>query len=298
MGWSASKNACNGLESNSYMVSFIFFLENIKRFFYILKLDLENIMKLIRLKYFSDIHLEYNNKKLNVANLLSKKDPVEYLALLGDIGHPKTDIYKNFIKDASLSFNKVFLVAGNHEYYGSSIEEINYELEKLESIFKNVYFMNRKKVSVNNNVILGCTLWSKLENSSHDFSQIKILAQPPLEGEIDSWNSPEPKFKNFDKKKYLDMHNKDVEWLTKHLDYSLENPIILTHHLPTFKLISKRYENYRNKSGFATNLEHLFQPGMQWLCGHSHDCINVNINNTNLHINSGSFINPEKYIEI
>ena len=69
------------------------------------------ILKSISLiQYVSDLHLE---KKINNRSIIAKKP---YLILAGDIGYPFQNNYKNFLLHMSYIFNKVFLIAGNHEY--------------------------------------------------------------------------------------------------------------------------------------------------------------------------------------
>jgi predicted phosphohydrolase len=50
-------------------------------------------------------------------------EPVQpYLALLGDIGWAAEESYRNLLLDMSTKFKKVYVIAGNHEYYQSSFE--------------------------------------------------------------------------------------------------------------------------------------------------------------------------------
>ena len=58
----------------------------------------------------SDIHLEFGAiKKISKC--------ADYLILAGDIGYPDQKLFKDFLSNTSKIFNKVFYVAGNHEYY-------------------------------------------------------------------------------------------------------------------------------------------------------------------------------------
>ena len=47
------------------------------------------------------------------------------LMLLGDIGLPLiNDDYTNFLKEKAESFEHIFIVLGNHEFYQSKMEDI------------------------------------------------------------------------------------------------------------------------------------------------------------------------------
>ncbi len=64
----------------------------------------------------SDLHLE-KNSNIPFDQLIKPSAP--WLALCGDIGYCEQEIYQNFIKWVSTKFEKVFVIAGNHEYYRS-----------------------------------------------------------------------------------------------------------------------------------------------------------------------------------
>lgn len=70
------------------------------------------------LQYASDLHLEM--LKTIPDNLIVPSAP--YLALLGDIASPFKPHYYNFLAQMSQQFRMVFIIAGNHEYYGHQYE--------------------------------------------------------------------------------------------------------------------------------------------------------------------------------
>ena len=71
------------------------------------------------MQYVSDIHLEmhdkYNEGVITPSMFLKPSAP--YLALCGDIGIPELKAYDVFLGWCSNNYEKVFLIAGNHEYY-------------------------------------------------------------------------------------------------------------------------------------------------------------------------------------
>lgn len=68
----------------------------------------------------SDLHLEHGGRP---SERIRPSAPV--LALLGDVGSPGyspecAEEYGDFLMQQSANFDKVFVLAGNHEYYSSA----------------------------------------------------------------------------------------------------------------------------------------------------------------------------------
>ena len=129
-------------------------------------------------QYISDIHLEHY--KIDEIIKLVPKCISKYLILAGDIGYPQKPQYKEYLKLVSQIWEKVFVVAGNHEYY--QIDNINNdqvyneiktkdEIDKLiydiTTEFENVYFLQNSKIELDIDdqkfVILGTTLFSNVQ---------------------------------------------------------------------------------------------------------------------------------------
>jgi metallophosphoesterase superfamily enzyme len=61
----------------------------------------------------SDIHLEF-------APHFALGDPIAtWLALVGDLGYPGSPQYSSLLKQAAQTYEQVFVVAGNHEFYNT-----------------------------------------------------------------------------------------------------------------------------------------------------------------------------------
>ena len=230
----------------------------------------------ISLQYISDIHLEYRN---TIPIIPQNSDN---LALLGDIGNPFKKNYTEFIDYTSNNWNKVFLITGNHEYWQEkyNMDDVNDKINDIVSKFSNVIFLNNESHYFNNYKILGTTLWSnvysKPETQIGDDLYIKYKHRTITHDDINK------------------LHSASVKWLEKniaHSNHSADIPIIiLSHHLPSYKLIIEKfhygkYAKYHDR--FASHLDHLIKyPVKFWLCGHSHCNFNLTINDTYCGINA------------
>lgn len=230
------------------------------------------------IRLLSDLHLEFvNETKSLVKNLIeiskSHRKNNSVLILAGDIGNPRYKNYYNFINEISKNYDKTFIISGNHEYYNlknmkpSTIDEIDELISSIVRKIPNVHFLNRDSYIYNNVRFLGCTLWSKPDKSlsqyMNDFNRIHNMT-PEL---------------------YETMHNKDVQWLEQELFKKYNRTVIITHHLPTYKLVPIEYEDHFMNSFFATDLDHLVKESDIWCCGHSHSSKNITLGKCKCYLN-------------
>lgn len=196
-------------------------------------------------QYFSDLHLE---KRSSIPRIQQVADT---LLLAGDIGHPNTEIYKEFFSLYSLKYEKIFIVDGNHEW------DKGIPNPKRFQHLNNVFLLDNSHILLDNKwIIVGTTLWTQTTQQQKNQKAINYLNHI-----LDS-NDPELKM------------------------------IILTHHLPSWDLITPFYQKkYPEKtlSRFANHLDYLFhKPNAPWLwvCGHSHCKLEKKLGRTQCVINT------------
>lgn len=214
----------------------------------------------VKIQYASDIHM-------CTRKYIPQIEPVaKYLALCGDIGDPTNPNFNKFIKSISCKFDKIFIVAGNHDYNCSPMYNE-----------KNV---NRYKPAL----ISICDLYPNiilLDKSVYFLTEDIIVAGTTL------WSNPAIK-KNYTE--HITEHCKHVEWIENICKiYPTKKIVMMTHFVPSFKLITPNYlkRGINATSWFATDLEHLItEPIVAWICGHSHSIIDVKINNIYCGINA------------
>ncbi|QKF94308.1 metallo-dependent phosphatase [Fadolivirus algeromassiliense] len=225
-----------------------------------------------KFQYISDIHLEYRNV------LPTIKPIANNLALLGDIGNPFKENYLHFMRHASQNWDRIFIISGNHEYWQSkyNYNDVDNKIQELVSQFNNIHFLNNTSYECDDYIVLGTTLWSKINKSP-----LKIMGD-------DLYIKSNNRAITFDELNNLHVIAKN--WLSDNIYNSKKPLLILTHHLPSYKLIIPKYKSgifapYQDR--FASDLDHLIKdPVKFWLCGHSHCNIEMKINNILCGINA------------
>ena len=215
----------------------------------------------MKIQILSDLHLEFLSPS-QIDCLVGKIEHVgDVLVLAGDIGNGMASHYRKFIERMALLFTKVFVVAGNHEYYGNDIETTNQEIQSVCDSWKNVSFLCSKWEDYGGMRWIGTTLWSHVEETTKCFTNdIRYIQNMPMH-------------------KYNQRHQEAVQFLTETLEMSQEKPcIVITHYLPSMTLIHEKYKNHEDEpfnQWFASALDPLIESHTQhlplWIYGHTHD---------------------------
>ena len=108
----------------------------------------------MQLQIISDIHLNFHNDGGD-SFLDSVPVKANYLILAGDISEHKT-LIKSLHKVCA-RWNKVILVLGNHDYYGSSVEETRKLVLRYKP--KNCEFLYNEKRIIDGMPFFGGTMW-------------------------------------------------------------------------------------------------------------------------------------------
>ncbi len=214
----------------------------------------------MRLRYFSDLHLEF--LKLNEVETFIKKISInkdDVCILAGDIGNPFQENYDIFMKFINTNFKKTFVITGNHEYYNKTktINEINEHLNNYFKQYTNISFLNNNFEYYENYCFIGTTLWSKITNFNNKINDVYNI-------------------KDFDCKKYNNLNIQCVDFLKKTLNNN-SNCIVITHHLPSYSLIDEKYKTQSMdpyNQWFYCDLYNLITLNKDkikcWFYGHTH----------------------------
>lgn len=157
------------------------------------------------------------------------------------------------------------------------MDEIDIKMRDICNTFDNIYYMNNDEFLLDSNcVLLGTSLWS----------DIPISHQNSIKTQINDYNKiyiKESYNTTITPKWISELHQTNVEWITNKLEVHKDKQvIILTHHLPTFKMIHPMYKGSDINYAFCSDLDYLMEKNDNikfWLCGHTHFNIETIINN-------------------
>lgn len=245
----------------------------------------------MHVRIISDVHLEflsYLEMDILINNILCL-DLRDVLVLAGDIGSPTNSKYIRFLQKMSENFVKVFVINGNHEYYDNTIEYTNKLIKNICEQFTNVVFLNNTSIEYKGYTWIGATLWSNLTNPLYLTNDMNYI-------------------KNLNIETYNNMHIKDKNFIKDTID-TLPNDtkiIIITHFLPSYSLISKKYIGNPYNQCFASDVDEMFTKDniKLWIYGHTHIASDICINNIRLVCNPIGYkdenvkINYQKTIQL
>lgn len=218
----------------------------------------------------SDLHLELGLQYSSFEVPPSAPD----LILAGDIGRlADYDAYVDFLGRQVRSFEHVFLVLGNHEFYGLSYEEGLARAQNLlaePTLHGRLILLHRARYDLpdSNVTLLGCTLWSRIPEAAAPVISAKVKDfQRILDWTVSTHNT---------------VFEEELNWLQNqassiYLEATPRKIVVVTHHGPCVPECS-RPEHASNpwSAAFATDL--LTADGRQkwtagikvWVYGHTH----------------------------
>ena len=221
-----------------------------------------------RIQILSDLHLEVGQQYLSYAFPVS----APFLLLGGDIGRlVDYDGYLTFLETQVSRYEKVFLVLGNHEFYGldyKSALERALRLSEEPTIADRLILLNKTQWDDPNSnlTILGCTLWSAIPEDAYDIVESKVSDFK----KIDGWTA----------QKHNEVHAEEASWLREQVaQMALQGGktgrrlLVATHHAPCINGCS-RPEHSSNPwaPAFATDLvgQGEWNGVKTWVFGHTH----------------------------
>ena len=245
---------------------------------------------MVKLRYISDIHLEFLKTFPKILNLDYQK---ESLCLLGDIGYAYSPIYHDFIKYCSDNWKNTFVIYGNHEYYCLNKKiKIMSEIEECAEQFpKNVHFLNNKSIlldKITNEIvtersssnvikIIGSILWSDINSfAGTKMNDYRMIYKSVAEKASKLTPIETRQFFEINKQFILDEIKKDLDIKC----------VLLTHHGVHEEICNDYYAGGKLTSAYSTTIYEIspYKNLIACINGHTHANIDSFFPNTKIRL--------------
>lgn len=215
----------------------------------------------MKIQIASDLHFEcWGSDSKNIIEKLSKSK-ADVLILAGDIDSRK-NIFSS-LKLFSDLYEHVIYVSGNHEHYGTHIDQLRKTRDLVHTQIPNCHWLDNNEVTINNQKFIGCTLWFR----NNSLNQL-------YEKNISDFGS----ILNFKEWVYVENEN-SIKYLS---DNITDSSIVVTHHLPLEESVHWSYKNDNLNRFFLCDMSSVIQEKKPkyYIHGHTHCCFDYEYGNT------------------
>ena len=229
---------------------------------------------------------------------LPDPDSYDVVVLAGDI-HAHT----HALAWAAQTFpnKQIVYVPGNHEFYNAHLHGISVELRRRVQDYPNIHLLDNDSVVLQGQDsepvrFIGATLWTDFRLQGDSLSAIgKAFHEAKLSmGDFNSvrfgstgWMTPADSVKLF-----LVSASFIRDELAKPFN---GKTVVVTHHLPSKRVVADRFKDEILSAAFASNLDHLIERvDGAWLFGHTHDSFDMQIGSCRLICNPRGYANRLK----
>lgn len=226
----------------------------------------------MRVRYFSDIHLEFQNEV--VEDYFDVGNDVDAVVIAGDISVSYLNAAK--LKKLAIAIDPVPLiyVTGNHDFYHGNKQTVSESLSELSMSQKNFHFLNNSYVVIDDVVFIGTTGWQ--DDPSYNFRSYYMMNDFRL---IDNHENDVNDFGKIGKQFICDALEK---WS------KIKKTVVVTHVIPcvdairfgTYEVDHKR-EYIKAYYNSWNDIIDKYSPDF-WICGHCHDSIDVTVGKTRI----------------
>lgn len=243
----------------------------------------------MRIQYLSDLHLE------SCAFTLKPRADADVIVLAGDIASAKhtTRFEKLLIETMG---KPTIVLYGNHEFYGSRIEDVKKEREAICKRYPNVHVLDNSSVLIKGVLFVGTTLWSDFmlpfnfrgKYESNQYLAFEIALQGIADFQRIAHNGI-----MFRPDMAASMHAeaRQAIWSCKHSGLPT---VVCTHFLPSPLSIDPQFKDSMLNSYFASNCEDLMGLNVKaWIHGHTHASCGYRVNGTLVACNPRGYKNGE-----
>ena len=238
----------------------------------------------MKLQVLSDLHLEHGG-------VVPEHHPdADVIVLAGDLA-PYTDGLVARIADHWSSARHIIYVLGNHEFYGTEIDETRVRLAD-ECAKAGIHLLDPGMVRIGGVRFIGATLWTDLLLEG---KEDEIGAHMRISREITDFRGAiQHQGRDFPTGESVARHRADRAFIERELEEAEragDRAVVITHHAPSPRSIRPWFEGDPFNAAFASNLDRVieqYQPAL-WIHGHMHDPVDEQLGRTRLVANPAGY---------
>lgn len=254
----------------------------------------------MKVQVVSDLHLEFADFELKNAG-------ADVLVLSGDImvakffDHKSPDStsklfqrFNRFLNAVSMEFDNVVYVAGNHEFYGGKWFKTIDLLTHVASLYKNIHYLERQCVTIDDVTFVGGTLWTDLNK----FDPLTLHSVRDMMSDYRAITNDMAGFTSLKPANTAERHKKTLDYIKSVVaEKHDEKFVVVGHHAPSFASVDEFYKNQTLMNGaYASELSEfiLDRPQIKlWTHGHMHDPSDYMIGSTRVVCNPRGYYGYE-----
>jgi Icc-related predicted phosphoesterase len=229
----------------------------------------------MKIQIVSDIHLEFD-PYYDIA-----PTDADVLVIAGDVCEVgNIELFESFFSDISDKFQHIFYVLGNHEYYNSEYFDTQTKAKEILDPFPNVHVLDNSVFELDDILFIGTTLWTDfnagspiaMQEANHNMMDFRIIRHGENQLTVDD----------------IKAVNKNCRTFLLGSVQTDRKVVIITHHLPDMVCVNDKWKqphtmqlNYAfANTGLLDSI--LNQNPVLWIFGHTHDKVDMVVQNTRL----------------
>jgi predicted phosphohydrolase len=209
--------------------------------------------------------------------MLSNLTGTDVLLLAGDTAEVKNlPRFSSFFEEISEKFGKIFIIAGNHEFYGGNWDTVIKSMRDIFSPWKNIRVLENEATEIAPDLVLfGATMWT-------DFNREDYASMQECKRSMNDYFQIRKGNGFLQPHHVLTRYNESIAALKMDVEaFPTKKYIVMTHHAPSHKSIHRRFEQLTElNGGFVNDLDNFIwnHPNIKFWChGHVHNSFDYNI---------------------
>ena len=243
----------------------------------------------MKIQVLSDLHLEHGGA------VPPHVPEADVIVLAGDLA-PYSEGLVERLRDRWAGAPHILYVLGNHEFYGTEIDETRARLAR-ECRDAGIHLLDPGTLRIDGVRFIGATLWTDLalEGPTQTAAAHFLLRR----GVSDFMGAIRHQGRHFTTGESVERHRADRAFIERELARARragERAVVVTHHAPSPRCIRPWFDGDPFNPAFASDLDDVierYQPAL-WIHGHMHDPVDEQLGDTRLVANPAGYAHENK----